>query len=99
MTQPDLRASDDDRRRVVSELERHTAAGRLSLDEFSERVSRVYTATTHGDLAQIIHDLPTAPPAPPTPGSNGDHRYLLIALVLALVTIVALGVVFAIFKP
>ncbi len=96
MSQPDLRASDDDRRRVVSELERHTADGRLSLDEFSERVSRVYTATTHGDLARITNDLPAQPAVP---GASGDHRYLFVAFVLALVTIVALGVAFAIFKP
>jgi Domain of unknown function (DUF1707) len=96
MAEPDLRASDDDRRRVVSELERHTADGRLSLDEFSERVSRVYTAATHGDLARITHDLPETSTAQ---NIGGDHRYLLIAFVLALVTIVALGIVFAIFKP
>jgi uncharacterized protein DUF1707 len=95
MAEPDLRASDDDRRRVVSELERHTADGRLSLDEFSERVTRVYTAATHGDLARITQDLPETS----TVQNIGDHRYLLIAFVLALVTIVALGIVFAIFKP
>jgi hypothetical protein len=37
----------------VSELERHTADGRLTLDEFSERVGRVYGAATHADLAEI----------------------------------------------
>jgi hypothetical protein len=96
VTQPGLRASDDDRRRVVSELERHTADGRLTLDEFSERVSRVYGAATHDDLTQITYDLPAT-----TTGSkpSGDHRNLLVAFVLALVTIVALGVVLAIFKP
>ncbi len=95
MTHAGLRASDDDRRRVVSELERHTADGRLTLDEFSERVGRVYGATTHADLAEIIHDLPQ-PPAPRA--AHPDPRPLLLAFVLAAITILVLGTVFAILK-
>jgi hypothetical protein len=96
VTHSGLRASDDDRRRVVSELERHAADGRLTLDEFSERVGRAYGAATHADLAEITHDLPaTAPPRiPPAP----DPRPLLIAFILAAVTIAVLGMVFAILK-
>ena len=37
----DVRAADADRERVLAELQRHTAAGRLSMDEFSERASDV----------------------------------------------------------
>ena len=96
MTHAGLRASDDDRRRVVSELERHTADGRLTLDEFSERVGRVYGATTHADLAQITHDLPQAPPA--AAAAHPDPRPLLLAFVLAALTILVLGTVFAILK-
>ena len=96
MTHAGLRASDDDRRRVVSELERHTADGRLTLDEFSERVGRVYGAATHADLAAITHDLPVAP-SPRVP-AHPDPRPLLVAFVLAAVTIAVLGMVFAILK-
>ncbi len=96
MTHAGLRASDDDRRRIVSELERHTADGRLTLDEFSERVGRVYGAATHADLAQITHDLPAA--APPRVPAHPDPRPLMLAFVLAAVTIAVLGVIFAILK-
>jgi hypothetical protein len=91
-----LRASDEDRRRVAAALERHTAAGRLSLDEFTERVGRAYLASTHGELDAIIHDLP-ALPTPTRPAR--DQRNLVIALALALLTITALGVVLALFRP
>jgi hypothetical protein len=50
---PGLRASDDDRMRVVAALERHTAAGRLTLDEFSDRVSRALAAGTRHELAAV----------------------------------------------
>lgn len=95
VTHPGLRASDEDRQRTVAELERHTAAGRLSLDEFSERVGRVYSAATHGDLVRITHDLPAAPAR--TPARN-EQRHLIIAMALALFTIAALGIVLALFK-
>ena len=97
MTNSALRASDDDRQRVVAALEQHTADGRLSLDEFSERVGLVFAAATHGDLAQITSDLP-AKPRPTRPESGRDktqHRQLLIAFLLAAVTLVVLGLVLA----
>ena len=90
-----MRASDDDRRRVVTELERHTAAGRLTRDEFTDRVGQAYAATTHGELALVTHDLPVLPPPPRGPA--GDQRNLVIAFALAMVTIAALGVLLALF--
>lgn len=90
-----LRASDDDRQRVVAALERHTAAGRLTLDEFSDRVGQALTATTHADLARVTRDLP-AEPAPATAMEAAQHRQLLVAFLLAALTIVILGIVLAI---
>jgi hypothetical protein len=94
VTDPGLRASDDDRRRIIAALEQHTAAGRLSLDEFSERVGLAYAATTHGELARLTRDLPVqdavASTYPPT-----AQRQLLAALFLAALTIAFLAVVFA----
>ena len=80
------RASDDDRMRVVAELERHTADGRLSLDEFSDRVDQVYRAATHDELARITGDLPRPDPPRPVPARN-DHWHLLVAIVVAIATI------------
>lgn len=85
---PVLRASDDDRRRVIATLQRHTTAGRLTLDEFSERVRGVYAATTFADLTMLTRDLPAEP----------LHRELLITLLLAAVTVAVLAIVFAVAK-
>jgi hypothetical protein len=94
VTDPGLRASDDDRRRIIAALERHTTAGRLSLDEFSERVGLAYTATTHGELARLTRDLPREDAAGPAHPPTGQ-RQLLAALFLAALTIALLSVVFA----
>jgi hypothetical protein len=56
-----LRASDADRQRVVDALQRHTADGRLSLDEFAARTDAAYRAITYADLAPITADLPDEP--------------------------------------
>ena len=100
-TQPQsgVRASDEDRQRVVAELERHTGDGRLSLAEFTDRAGRAYRAATHGELAALTQDLPVLPPLPPPPVPPArDQRNLLVALALALVTIAALAVVLALFR-
>jgi hypothetical protein len=91
---PGLRASDADRARVVAALERHTTAGRLTLDEFAERVSRVFGAATHGDLAAITRDLP-ADPAVEEAARQAHARQLLLAFAVAVLTLVLLGVVLA----
>jgi hypothetical protein len=72
MTGPDQRASDDDRQRVVLALERHTAAGRLTLDEYADRVDRALAARTRGQLAEVTADLP-AEPDPTGPGDRVRH--------------------------
>jgi hypothetical protein len=63
MPDPDeLRVSDQDRERVVTELRDHFAAGRISDDELNERVQAAYEARTAGELEALRVDLP-APPA------------------------------------
>lgn len=58
MSQENLRAADTDRNRVVEELREHTAAGRLTLEEFEERMQAAMSARTFGDLAKLQTDLP-----------------------------------------
>jgi hypothetical protein len=42
-------------------LERHFAEGRLSDDEFSERMDRILAARTLGELYALSADLPDPP--------------------------------------
>lgn len=53
-----MRASDDDRDRVVEILREQTAQGRLTLEEFQERLDRTYAARTWDELRNLTGDLP-----------------------------------------
>jgi hypothetical protein len=55
---PALRASDADRDRMVVLLREHAAQGRLTLEEFTERMSAAYLARTHDELDELSRDLP-----------------------------------------
>jgi hypothetical protein len=55
---PRIRASDEDRDRTASLLREHHAAGRLTVEEFNERLDQAYAAKTLGDLDEIMSDLP-----------------------------------------
>ena len=55
---PRIRASDEDRDRVASMLREHHAVGRLTVDEFNERLDKAYAARTMGDLDELLADLP-----------------------------------------
>jgi class 3 adenylate cyclase len=55
---PEIRASDAEREYVVDVLRGHCSEGRIDLDEFSERINRVYAARTIGELNDICADLP-----------------------------------------
>jgi Domain of unknown function (DUF1707)/Cell wall-active antibiotics response 4TMS YvqF len=53
-----LRASDADRDQTVEALAAASAAGRLTLEEYSQRSEAALTAKTLGDLAGLTADLP-----------------------------------------
>jgi hypothetical protein len=59
---PAVRASDEDRERVVAALKDHCTAGRLTLEELPDRVERAYAAATLPELAQLTADLPERAP-------------------------------------
>jgi hypothetical protein len=69
----DLRVSDADRDRAVSELGDHFQAGRITTDELEERSGLALSAKTGNDLATLFADLPAsqAPGTgmPPVPGT------------------------------
>ncbi|MGK5550109.1 DUF1707 SHOCT-like domain-containing protein [Actinomadura kijaniata] len=60
---PDMRASHEDRDRVVEALRVAGGDGRLSAEELETRVESALKARTLGELAALTADLPTAPGA------------------------------------
>jgi hypothetical protein len=60
-TDDPIRASDADREAVVATLRDAYTVGRLTLDEFDERISAAYASKTWGDLRQLTIDLPSQP--------------------------------------
>ena len=58
---PDLRIGDADRDAAAARLRESYAQGRLTLDEFNERLSAALAATTERELSQITRDLPHSP--------------------------------------
>ena len=86
MSGPDLRAGDADREAVAAALREHYAQGRLTLDEFNQRVDAAYAATMRSQLSALTRDLPPimapsarAPSAPasrapvPAPGIQRER--------------------------
>jgi hypothetical protein len=64
MPEPHLRASDADRAAVADVLGGHLSAGRLTVAEFDDRLTRAYAARTYGELAELTADLPAPQPRP-----------------------------------
>jgi hypothetical protein len=58
MGDPSIRASDADREQAVSALREHLLAGRLTLEEFTERVEVALGARFGSELARVQEDLP-----------------------------------------
>jgi hypothetical protein len=55
---PKVRASDEDRDRTAAQLREHHALGRITAEEFNERLDKAFAATTIGDLEDLLSDLP-----------------------------------------
>jgi hypothetical protein len=63
----ELRASHDDRDRVVELLRVSAGDGRLTAEELDERLELAMTARTYGELAKLVTDLPAAGSVAGTP--------------------------------
>jgi hypothetical protein len=55
---PRIRASDADRDRATALLREHHAAGRLTAEEFHERMEKALDARTLGEIDELLADLP-----------------------------------------
>jgi hypothetical protein len=72
---PALRASDADRERTVVLLREHAAQGRLTLEEFTDRMSTAYLARTGEELTELLSDLPSG--QAPAVSRRRPTRFLL----------------------
>jgi hypothetical protein len=59
----ELRASHEDRDRIVEMLRVAAGDGRLTSEELDERLESALTAKTYGELAVLVTDLPASPQA------------------------------------
>jgi hypothetical protein len=93
---PEIRVSDADREQTVKLLERHHVDGRLTWEEFSERMEAAFHARTREDLRRTLVDLPSLderpPPAEPAARSGTNWRSLLAppVVVAALIAVAVL---------
>ena len=60
MARSELRASHDDRDRVVEVLRVSAGDGRLTAEELDQRLELALAARTYGELAELVSDLPAA---------------------------------------
>ena len=86
--QPRMRAGDKDRQRVVELLGKHFGEGRLTVEEFDERVVRAHASVYLDELPALTVDLPGDPaphrrPTRPSLRSPSAVLVLLIAMLLA----------------
>ena len=57
-----MRASYEDRDRVIEMLRVAAGDGRLTAEELDERVETAFSARTYGELAELVRDLPATGP-------------------------------------
>lgn len=78
MNEPAVRASDAEREQTVAQLRDAAAEGRLTLDEFSQRVETAYEAKTHDALESLTADLPA--PTAAAPASRRRPRSFTVSI-------------------
>ena len=75
---PDLRIGDAERDAAAARLRESYAQGRLTLDEFNERLAAALAARTDRELRQVTQDLPqpvaASPPLPRSAPGDGWQR-------------------------
>ena len=62
-----MRAAHEDRDRAVEFLKVAYSEGRLSKDEYDDRLEHALSARTYADLDHVVTDLPVAPATAVTP--------------------------------
>jgi hypothetical protein len=84
----DTLVADADRTAAADEMRQHYDSGRLTLDEFEERLAEVHAARTRGDLEHAFRQLPRT--EPPVSLRLRDRRWSSLALQYALINLVCI---------
>ncbi len=75
---PDIRIGDAEREATAASLREHYARGRLTSEEFQERLDATFAARTQAELAKITLDLPLtdhyAAPWPPQSAQSASAQ-------------------------
>ncbi len=83
----DVRIGDAERDAAMAQLREHFAAGRLTLDELTDRIDSALTAKTQRQIDSLMADLPRPPrpvrarPERRVPQQDAG-RFLVLALML-----------------
>ena len=78
---PAILAGDHDRDTSIEQLSDAVAEGRLTLEEFSDRVELAHAARTQNELARLTGDLPAVRPAAPPAAAAVSRRAVFSQLV------------------
>jgi len=73
----ELRASDAERDETVAQLRESVADGRLTLEEFTERMETAYESKTHAELEALTRDLPARAVPAAAPSRRSPTRFVL----------------------
>ena len=92
--QPRMRAGDKDRQRVVEQLGKHFGEGRLTIEEFDERVVRAHASVYLDELPSLTADLPRDPEPQRRP--TRSQRRVPAVFVVLLVMLLAWSMVAAV---
>ena len=87
----DVRVSDAERDEVVQQLSRHTGDGRLTIDEFEERVEQVYASKTRRELDATLRGLPRPAVRVPRRVDVADRLRPLAGVAVLVLAVLAIG--------
>jgi hypothetical protein len=95
-----LLVSDQERENTAHLLRGHLLAGRLTTEEFEERVGEVWRARSATDLWHALRGLPVDRPAPPPPVKHASAVASLVVGIMALCLLfVSFGLLFIVTLP